>query len=313
MSDSERKAEKVIVGDVAVKPDGEKLQKVLARMGYGSRRRLEESIDAGDVTVNGKTAKLGDRVVAGDKIKFKGKPVSNDEVIDNRILLYHKPVGEVCSRKDPEGRATVFDGLPRLKTGRWVSVGRLDYNTSGLLLLTTDGDLANALMHPSTRVEREYLCRVMGRVDKPMLDRLKAGVELDDGPARFTDIQEGGGDDDSINQFFYVVLSEGRNREVRRLWESQGATVSRLKRVRYGDVFIPSKLKKGSGWSSSNATLTLCTPWQVWSHNRCISPRRKQRKSVSDSHERVASTSISVKAILELIAGGFSQRSLLSA
>ena len=176
MSDSERKAEKVIVGDVAVKPDGEKLQKVLARMGYGSRRRLEESIDAGDVTVNGKTAKLGDRVVAGDKIKFKGKPVFNDEVIDNRILLYHKPVGEVCSRKDPEGRATVFDGLPRLKTGRWVSVGRLDYNTSGLLLLTTDGDLANALMHPSTRVEREYLCRVMGRVDKPMLDRLKAGL-----------------------------------------------------------------------------------------------------------------------------------------
>ena len=217
MSGPDSNTETLVVDNGAEKPDGEKLQKVLARMGYGSRRKLEESITAGEVMVNGKKAKLGDRVVASDKIKFKGKPVSNDEVIDNRILLYHKPVGEVCSRKDPEGRATVFDGLPRLKSGRWVSVGRLDFNTSGLLLLTTDGDLANALMHPSSRVEREYLCRVMGRVDKTMLERLKSGVELDDGPARFTDIQEGGGDDDSINQFFYVVLSEGRNREVSRL------------------------------------------------------------------------------------------------
>ena len=218
MSGPDSSTETLVVEKGAEKPDGEKLQKVLARMGYGSRRKLEESITAGEVMVNGKKAKLGDRVVASDKIKFKGKPVSNDEVIDNRILVYHKPVGEVCSRKDPEGRATVFDGLPRLKSGRWVSVGRLDFNTSGLLLLTTDGDLANALMHPSSQVEREYLCRVMGRVDKTILERLKSGVELDDGPARFTDIQEGGGDDDSINQFFYVVLSEGRNREVRRLW-----------------------------------------------------------------------------------------------
>ena len=176
MSKSDTQTEKLIVGDVAVKPDGEKLQKVLARMGLGSRRKLEESIQAGDITVNGKTAKLGDRVVAGDKIKFKGRPVANDQLLDNRILLYHKPVGEVCSRKDPEGRATVFDGLPRLKSGRWVSVGRLDYNTSGLLLMTTDGELANALMHPSTRVEREYLVRVMGRVDDAMLDRLKSGL-----------------------------------------------------------------------------------------------------------------------------------------
>ena len=155
MTQSDLKSEKLVVGDVAVKPDGEKLQKVLARMGLGSRRKLEESITAGDVAVNGKTAKLGDRVVAGDKIKFKGRSIANDQLLDNRILLYHKPVGEVCSRKDPEGRATVFDGLPRLKSGRWVSVGRLDYNTSGLLLMTTDGELANALMHPSARVERE--------------------------------------------------------------------------------------------------------------------------------------------------------------
>ena len=147
MSGLDTNTETLVVDNGSEKPDGEKLQKVLARMGYGSRRKLEESITAGEVMVNGKKAKLGDRVVASDNIKFKGKPVSNDEVIDNRILLYHKPVGEVCSRKDPEGRATVFDGLPRLKSGRWVSVGRLDFTTSGLLLLTTDGDLANALMH----------------------------------------------------------------------------------------------------------------------------------------------------------------------
>ena len=158
----ERPVEKPSVKYDEVKPDGEKLQKVLARLGLGSRRKLEESIQAGEIRVNGKVAKLGDRVVTADKIKIKGRPVVLDDKIENRILLYHKPVGEVCSRKDPEGRATVFDGLPRLKSGRWVSVGRLDYNTSGLLLLTTDGELANALMHPSRQVEREYLVRVMG-------------------------------------------------------------------------------------------------------------------------------------------------------
>ena len=229
---------------VELKKDGEKLQKVLARMGLGSRRELEKVIDAGDVKVNGEVARLGTRVHPGDKIKFKGRALPADADVDTRVLLYHKPVGEVCSRKDPEGRPTIFHAMPKLKNGRWVSVGRLDFNTSGLMLLTTDGELANALMHPSTQVEREYLVRVMGRVDDAMIERLKAGVELDDGPARFTDVQEGG-ESDGINRFFYVVLSEGRNREVRRLWESQGVTVSRLKRVRYGDVFIPSKLKKG--------------------------------------------------------------------
>ena len=222
---------------------GQKLQKVLANLGLGSRRKMERWIEEGRVTVDGSVATLGDRVHAGQALRLDGKPLEVDAAEQVRVLLYHKPVREVCSRDDPEGRKTVFERLPKLKSGRWISVGRLDFNTSGVLLFTTDGALANALMHPSNAIEREYLVRVMGRVDEPMLERLKDGVELDDGPARFSDIQEGGGD--GINRFFYVVLMEGRNREVRRLWESQGTTVSRLKRVRYGEVFLPSKLKKG--------------------------------------------------------------------
>ena len=226
-----------------VEDKGQKLQKVLANLGLGSRRKMERWIEEGRVTVDGSVATLGDRVHAGQALRLDGKPLEVDAAEQVRMLLYHKPVREVCSRDDPEGRKTVFERLPKLKSGRWISVGRLDFNTSGVLLFTTDGALANALMHPSSAIEREYLVRVMGRVDEPMLERLKDGVELDDGPARFSDIQEGGGD--GINRFFYVVLMEGRNREVRRLWESQGTTVSRLKRVRYGEVFLPSKLKKG--------------------------------------------------------------------
>ena len=222
---------------------GQKLQKVLANLGLGSRRKMERWIEEGRVTIDGSLATLGDRIHAGQAVRLDGKPLEVDATEQVRVLLYHKPVREVCSRDDPEGRKTVFERLPKLKTGRWISVGRLDFNTSGVLLFTTDGALANALMHPSNAIEREYLVRVMGRVDEPMVERLKKGVELDDGPARFSDIQEGVGD--GINRFFYVVLMEGRNREVRRLWESQGNTVSRLKRVRYGEVFLPSKLKKG--------------------------------------------------------------------
>ena len=226
-----------------VEDKGQKLQKVLANLGLGSRRKMERWIEEGRVTVDGSVATLGDRVHAGQALRLDGKPLEVDAAEQVRVLLYHKPVREVCSRDDPEGRKTVFERLPKLNSGRWISVGRLDFNTSGVLLFTTDGALANALMHPSNAIEREYLVRVMGRVDEPMLERLKDGVELDDGPARFSDIQEGGGD--GINRFFYVVLMEGRNREVRRLWESQGTAVSRLKRVRYGEVFLPSKLKKG--------------------------------------------------------------------
>ena len=245
MSNSSKKAkttQKRIDSDSATGA-GEKLQKVLARAGIGSRREMERWIEDGRVQLEGKTAKLGDRAVMGQVIKVDGRIVDSAETEQVRCLLYHKPVGEVCSRKDPEGRRTVFDSLPKLKSGRWIVIGRLDFNTSGLLLFTTDGELANALMHPSSMIEREYLVRVMGKVTPETIETLKKGVVLDDGPARFTDVVDGGGE--GINRWFYVVLMEGRNREVRRLWESQGLTVSRLKRVRYGNVFIPSKLKKG--------------------------------------------------------------------
>ncbi len=232
---------------------GEKLQKVLARVGLGSRREMERWIEAGRVTINGRQASLGDRVVEKDRIAVDGRPLQPAPAAKTRCILYHKPTGEVCSRKDPEGRRTVFERLPRLKSGRWISIGRLDFNTSGLLLFTTDGELANALMHPSSNIEREYMVRVMGNVDMDMLKRMVEGVMLEDGMARFTDITDAGGE--GINHWFYVVIMEGRNREVRRLWESQGLTVSRLKRVRYGDVFIPSKVKQGQWIELSNAEI----------------------------------------------------------
>ena len=230
---------------------GEKVQKVLARAGLASRREIERWIEAGRVAVNGKAARLGDRVDDRDRLAVDGRAVDLAPAQEARCILYHKPPGEVCSRSDPEGRRTVFGRLPNLKSGRWISIGRLDFNTSGLLLFTTDGDLANGLMHPSSNIEREYMVRVMGDVQGDMLRRMLEGVMLDDGMARFADIQDGGGD--GINRWYYVVLMEGRNREVRRLWESQGLTVSRLKRVRYGDVFIPSKVKQGQ-WVEMDRT-----------------------------------------------------------
>ncbi|MDN7133890.1 23S rRNA pseudouridine(2605) synthase RluB [Halomonas sp. MC140] len=231
--------------DTTTPPAGEKLQKVLARAGLGSRREMETAISDGRVKVNGKVAKLGDRVEARNNVSFDDRPVTlrSEEEVPRRVIMYNKPEGELCTRKDPEGRRTVFDRLPRLKGERWVAVGRLDINTSGLLLFTTDGELANRLMHPSTQVEREYAVRVMGEVKREHILAMADGVMLDDGPARFTDIQEFGGE--GINTWFHVVILEGRNREVRRLWESQALTVSRLKRVRYGNIFIDKRAKAG--------------------------------------------------------------------
>lgn len=223
----------------------EKLQKVLARAGLGSRREMETAISAGRVKVNGKVATLGDRIEMRDKVTYDDRPLNlrGAEEVPRRVIMYNKPEGELCTRKDPEGRRTVFDRLPRLKGERWIAIGRLDINTGGLLLFTTDGELANRLMHPSTQIEREYAVRVMGDVKRENVVAMVEGVMLEDGPARFTDVQEFGGE--GINTWFHVVIMEGRNREVRRLWESQGLTVSRLKRVRYGNTFIDKRAKAG--------------------------------------------------------------------
>ncbi len=224
----------------------EKLQKVLARAGYGSRREIEAWISDGRISVNGKLAQLGDRVSATDVLRVDGHIVSKTRIEHShhcRVLLYHKPVGEVTTRTDPEGRPTVFDNLPGLRNGRWIAVGRLDINTSGLLLFTNDGELANRLMHPSYTIEREYAVRVLGEVAPETLQKLQEGVMLEDGTARFTSIVDGGGE--GANHWYHVLLDEGRNREVRRLWDSQGVTVSRLIRVRYGPTSLPRRIRPG--------------------------------------------------------------------
>lgn len=225
--------------------EDEKVQKVLARSGLGSRREMEVAISAGRVKVNGKVAQLGDRIGPHHQVSLDDRPqnLKGAEESARRVIMYNKPEGELCTRKDPEGRRTVFERLPRLKGERWIAIGRLDINTSGLLLFTTDGELANRLMHPSTQIEREYAVRVMGEVKREHVVNMVSGVMLEDGPARFTDVQEFGGE--GINSWFHVVIMEGRNREVRRLWDSQGLTVSRLKRVRYGTIFLDKRARAG--------------------------------------------------------------------
>lgn len=223
----------------------EKLQKVVARAGFGSRREIESWILQGRIKVNGKVAPIGKRVSDEDKIIVDGKKLSPQKKnrLAPRVILYNKPEDEICSRKDPKRRATVFDKLPSLKHGRWISIGRLDINTSGLLLFTTDGELANKLMHPSSMIEREYAVRVMGEVTPHMVQSMYEGVMIDDHLCRFTDIQFYAGE--RANRWYHVVIMEGRNREVRKLWESQGLKISRLKRVRFGPIFIPSSVKRG--------------------------------------------------------------------
>lgn len=224
----------------------EKLQKVLARAGLGSRREIETWIKKGRVQVNRQIATIGDRVKSKDDIQVDGRKIRMSALKEpsRQILCYHKPTGEVCTRSDPEGRKTIFKQLPRPKQGRWISIGRLDLNTSGLLLLTTDGELAHRLMHPSYTIEREYAVRILGEVSNEILQNLRNGVELEDGMARFTQIYEAGGK--GANHWYHVTLSEGRKHEVRRLWESQGVTVSRLIRVRFGPIWLPQSLRRGS-------------------------------------------------------------------
>lgn len=224
----------------------ERLHKILAQSGVGSRREMEEWIAAGRVTVNGNPAEVGQLVGPEDKVKVSGRLVHLrfDSLRLPRVVLYHKPEGQIVSRDDPEGRDSVFDFLPRMRGSRWVAVGRLDYNTSGLLLFTNSGDLANRLMHPRYELEREYAVRVLGDLDDATLKQLAAGIELEDGPARFTTLLDAGGE--GANHWYRVTLSEGRNREVRRMFEAVGVTVSRLIRVRYGPFHLPARLKRGA-------------------------------------------------------------------
>jgi 23S rRNA pseudouridine2605 synthase len=222
----------------------ERLQKALAFTGYGSRRAMEDAIAAGKVSINGKIAALGSKVSLGDEVRFDGKKVAlkwPDRL--PRIVMYHKQEGELVSRDDPEGRVTVFDRLPRLKSSKWVAIGRLDYNTSGLLLFTTSGELANRMMHPSFEVEREYAVRVFGELTQEQINEMLKGIELEDGTAHFSRLERRGGE--GFNHWYHVIIKEGRNREVRRMFEHFGLIVSRLIRVRFGAMTLPGRLRRG--------------------------------------------------------------------
>ncbi|MFA7270470.1 MAG: pseudouridine synthase [Sterolibacterium sp.] len=231
---------------LAVSPDDSiKLQKALADAGFGSRRELEEWISAGRVSVNGQPAHIGQRIGKMDKVRVNGKLVHLRFAAERRqrVLLYHKPEGEIVSRDDPQGRPSVFDKLPKMRGGRWIAVGRLDFNSCGLLVLTNDGALAERLMHPRSGIEREYAVRVVGELSQQNKQQLTEGVELEDGLAHFGRLLDGGGE--GTNRWYRITISEGRNREVRRMFEAVGVTVSRLMRVRYGPILMPPRLKRG--------------------------------------------------------------------
>jgi 23S rRNA pseudouridine2605 synthase len=225
----------------------ERIQKVLANLGYGSRREIEGWISAGRIKVNGDIAKLGD-AISDDSVVYlddKALKVKSTQLKTSRVLLYHKPIDEICTRHDPLGRPTPFDSLPELASGRWISIGRLDINSAGLLLFTNDGELANKLMHPTREIEieREYLVRVFGNVTREILDNLTTGIVLEDGLAKFKTIKQI--KKDAMNQCFTVVVTEGRNHLVRRLWQSQNLEVNRLVRIRFHSIRLPKSLFKG--------------------------------------------------------------------
>lgn len=226
--------------------EGERIQKVLAHAGLASRREIEAWIKNGEVVINNRVAQLGDRWKSGDRLIVRGRVVNMEQRTrqETRVLLYHKPVGEMVTRRDPEGRPTIFSQLPKLDVGRWINVGRLDINTQGLLLVTNNGELANKLMHPAQEIEREYAVRVLGEVNDALIQRLKVGVELEDGKAHFNSIADAGGE--GANHWYHVTLTEGRNRIVRRLWESQNIVVSRLIRIRFGAVVLPPHMQARS-------------------------------------------------------------------
>lgn len=253
-----------------------KLHKVLAQLGLGSRADMEQAIAAGRVSVNGQPAHVGQRVADGDVVRFDGKPVRwrAEPTRLPRVLAYHKPVGEVVTLDDPQNRPTVFGRLPRLRSGKWMAVGRLDINTEGLLLFTDSGELANRLMHPRFGLQREYAVRVLGALDAQQRQRLLDGVTLDDGPARVLSLEEAGGS--GANRWYRITLAEGRNREVRRLFEAVGHVVSRLIRVRYGSVLLPRGLRRGA-WMELEppAVLELMAQAGMAAPPRPAAPRRR--------------------------------------
>ena len=223
----------------------ERIQKILANEGIVSRRQAENLIREGRIKINGQEAILGMSISRSDLIEIDGKAVEISKGTNPlRVLMYNKKVGEISSTKDPEGRPSVFLALPKISKGKWISVGRLDINTSGLMLFTNNGELANKLMHPSSKIEREYVARIRGQVEPDHIRKLLEGVHLEDGKACFSDLQPGR--KGKSNQWFAMVIMEGRTREVRRMWESQGFSVSRLKRVRIGGLFLPANLRQGN-------------------------------------------------------------------
>ena len=239
-----RHEQKTVRRDLTADDDAPKLHKVLAEAGLGSRRDMEELIIAGRVSVNGEPAHIGQRILPTDQVRINGKLIQRKvSKKPPRVLVYHKPAGEIVSMNDPEGRPSVFDRLPSMKAAKWLAVGRLDFNTEGLLLFTTSGDLANRLMHPRYGIDREYAVRTLGELEEGMRQKLLAGVELEDGMAQFSKIADGGGE--GVNKWYRVTIGEGRNREVRRMFEAIGLTVSRLIRTRYGLLTLPKNLKRG--------------------------------------------------------------------
>lgn len=259
----------------------EKLQKVLARAGLGSRREIEAWISAGFVKVNGQVAKLGDRVSEKDQLQVRGRKLSPQELATpiTEVILYNKPENELVTRSDEQGRDTVFARLPKPKSGRWIAVGRLDVNTTGLLLLTNNGELANRLMHPSQSIERAYLVRVFGEVSKEILDKLVQGVPLEDGMANFDKLEplKSFEPTDSINRWYKVTLLEGRNREVRRLWESQGVQVSRLKRIAFANISLPKTLRQGKTMPISLEQINSLLSMVDLPRMEAIEPRKTAR------------------------------------
>ena len=270
----------------------ERLQKIMAARGIGSRRACERMIEEDRVQVNGKLAILGMKVGEKDRIALDGKILEQVQVDEQvaRVLIYNKPEGEVTSRSDPEGRRSVFAALPKIKHARWISVGRLDITTTGLLLFTTDGELANRLMHPRYEIERKYAVRVLGKVDDEMILRLKKGVQLDDGYAKFLTLQDAGGT--GANRWYHVTLAEGRNREVRRLWESQSLTVSRLMRIAYAGIELPPNLRAGKHLELAGRSLaSLYKQVGLETQEPIVEARKEMLKPKQKSKSKVRSKS----------------------